>query len=663
MMMRQKKRLILGVLLSIIVGNTILMLFIVALLDKQASDQLRMLRVDKENAIIKELKGRVESAHSLIRHFAKTHKDQQVAQQKSMDAVASIHFGQNNYIWIHRLNPNKKESAEILVHPDKSLENQKHTNLIDLDIISSIYYQGKVYNKSDSEVSHIRPTNIFEKFNNKCLREGKGVVAYYWPNLLEDQTGTVGFLKISYVKYFSDWRWVIGAGSYADHIDKLISTKTNRVNNYKKYIFKQSILIMSFVSGLILIFVFIQIKSSLRSQKKAENALLEAKVAAEKSNNAKNEFLANISHEIRTPMNCIMGMTSLLLNTELQASQRKYLEMTKTSTNRLLLVINEILDFSRIEKGNVALAKTIFKIHDVLNELLIIMEVEAQTKGLQLYISISPDVPETLSGDVDRLQQILINILGNAIKFTEHGSVKIKVSLQQLIPPSSARLYFQVIDTGIGIPSSKHKTIFQSFSQVDTSYSRKQSGTGLGLAVSTILVKLLGGKIGVTSCPGKGSTFWFSAEFTLVENVEVCHQKTSPSPSLPVTSLDNLFKDKKILVADDEVLNRVLVRTLLEEKKIHVTEAANGIEVLKIIEKNSFDLILMDIQMPELDGIATTKQIRTYETTEGKYTPILALTAHALETDKQKCLNGGMDDYISKPIDMEIFFTTMANHL
>lgn len=661
--MRHKKRLLLGVLLSIIVGNTTLIFFIVAMMDKQASDQLRLLRDDKENAIIKELQGRVESAHAILRHFSETYEDQEDARRKSMDALASMRFGLNNYFWIHEVDPKRKNSGRFLVHPGKKFYNKRFTDLIDLNTVSSLYHQGKIYDKDDPEVAHIHPTNLFEKFNTTCLLEGEGVVAYYWPKIYQEKTSSAGFLKLSYVKYFPKWQWVVGAGSYADHIDQLVSIETRRVESYKKTIIKQSIVIMALVSCLILIFVFIQINASLRTQMRAEKALFSAKEAAEKSNTAKSEFLANISHEIRTPMNSIMGMTTLLLKSNLDSNQRKYLEMTKASTDRLLLVINDILDFSRIEKGKFTVKETVFRIHDVIDELLITMEVHARAKNLELRASISPKVPEVLKGDVDRLHQVLVNILGNAIKFTEHGSVEIEITYLTSQDPSRCSLHFQVTDTGIGIPEDKHTSIFHSFSQVDTSYSRKHGGTGLGLAVSKNIVQMLGGDIGVDSTPGKGSAFWFTANFSWVKEDLSYNGERAPTARLPAMYSDVCFKDKKVLVADDELLNRVLARTLLEEKKIQVKEACDGIEVLKMVENETFDLILMDIQMPELDGITATSRIRSFEKNTDRHTPILALTAHALESDKQKCLDCGMDDYISKPIDMDNLYTTIARHL
>ncbi len=662
-MLQYEKKLILGVLFSIILGNIILMLFISALLENQASNQLHLLRADKESEIINELRGRVESANSIAHHFSATYSNKAEAQQKSMAAISALRFGQDNYIWVHRLDPKKENSAFMLVHPAKNLVARDLSGLIDLEIISTIYHNGRVYNKAAPEVSHIYPTDIFKEFNKKCLLNGKGIVPYYWPKIIDGETTKTGFYKLSYVHYFPDWQWVIGAGAYADHIDQLVAIEAAKIQGYSNTIFNQSVIVITCVSFFILLFVLIQLKISFSAQKKAEKALVEARDAAEQSNNTKSEFLANMSHEIRTPMNSIIGMTGLILDTTLKSQQRKYLVMIQKSADQLLQVVNDILDFSKIEKGDLVLVNEMFNLHETIDELTTSLMLPAQEKSITLSHTISPDVPQHIMGDVNRLLQILLNLLGNAIKFTKGGSVELKITTQKQSDPDKVSLFFQIKDTGIGIPQAKQVTIFESFSQADTSHSRKFGGTGLGLAISVQLIKMMGGRIGLKSKTGAGSTFWFTAGFGKKDSTvkQAAHTKKSLREDKITATYD--FNGTKALVADDELFNRVLAQTLLEEKGMQVMAVNNGFEALQAVAGDPYDLILMDIQMPELDGLEAAKQIRLLEKQQGGQTPIIALTAHALEEDRQKCLNAGMDDYISKPIDVEKLFVIISKHI
>ena len=367
-------------------------------------------------------------------------------------------------------------------------------------------------------------------------------------------------------------------------------------------------------------------------------SLLLSKEAAESATRAKSEFLANMSHELRTPMNGILGLAELLGEAPLDSEQKECVQALTTSASSLLAILNDILDFSKIEAGELKLEYQPFsvkdciaRVHDFLNPLTL-------AKGLFLNTEVSQTLPEFCLGDANRLQQILLNLVGNAIKFTHHGGVTLRVLADQ------EKLRFEVIDTGIGIPSEYQETIFHKFTQGDNTTTRKYGGTGLGLSISRQLVNMMGGTIGVASEPAQGSMFWF--ECPLVETVAALpqEQKHQPIASLPI-------EDARILMVEDHPINQMLLLKLLAKLGVkHVHKAENGREALEALKRNSYTLTLMDCQMPELDGYEATRLIREGETTE--HLPIIAMTANAMVGDREKCLKAGMDDYISKPIDL-----------
>ncbi len=396
-------------------------------------------------------------------------------------------------------------------------------------------------------------------------------------------------------------------------------------------------------------------------RERAEAELKIAKQAADDANQAKGDFLAYTSHEIRTPLTAVIGFSDALLASRQDATQQDYSRRIKGASMRLLTLINDLLDLSKIEAGKLNIEFADFEMRQTVDEVVHEQAVKAREKQVTLDLSVDSDVPDALAGDSLRLRQILLNLIGNAIKFTPaDGKVSTRVRLIGTVA-GVPRLAFSVTDTGIGIPADKLASMFQRYAQADASTARKYGGTGLGLSICKSLVELMNGKIGVRSEAGKGSEFWFELPFKVSAAADLAANFDTPL-SMPAVAPGPPFKGMRVLVAEDNENNQMLIELLLNRQGVETVIVGDGVEAVENLRHHEYDLVFMDLEMPVMGGIEAVAAIREHEKPRGRHTMIAALSAHAPEQERDHCIAAGMDDYMMKPIDVKVLHALLRKY-
>jgi len=389
------------------------------------------------------------------------------------------------------------------------------------------------------------------------------------------------------------------------------------------------------------------LKDEIQHGKKIEAELKEARDNAEKMSQAKGEFLANMSHEIRTPMNGVIGTLQLLEDTQLNEEQKEFVETAHKSADALLAILNDILDLSKIEAGKLSFENIAFDLSQIIRDIVILHSLKAEQQGIALLQQIDEELPARIIGDPTRLRQVIVNLVSNAMKFTKQGEVKIIVDVLDK-DDDEAQLKVTVSDTGIGIPLQAQNTLFNAFTQADGSTTRKYGGTGLGLAIVSQLVEMMEGSLGLDSVEGEGASFWFTASFAYddeAQQLDSDQQQDVESGRL----------EAKILLAEDNPINQMVAQKMLEKLGLKADVTNNGAEAVKVLSETAYDLVLMDCQMPEMDGFDATREIRKQgiKALNDKPLPVIAMTANVMSGDRERCLEVGMDDYIGKPVQLD----------
>jgi signal transduction histidine kinase/ActR/RegA family two-component response regulator len=399
------------------------------------------------------------------------------------------------------------------------------------------------------------------------------------------------------------------------------------------------------------------LKDEIQHGKQIEAELKEARDRAEKMSKAKGEFLANMSHEIRTPMNGVIGTLQLLEDTELSQDQHEFVNTAHKSADALLAILNDILDLSKIEAGKLSFENIPFDFRQIIKDIVVLHSLKSEQQGVSLKQEIDESLPDTLIGDPTRLRQVIVNLVSNALKFTRQGEVKISVEVLQS-NNESVDVKVTVSDSGIGIAQTALDTLFNAFTQADGSTTRKYGGTGLGLAIVSQLVEMMDGSLGVESEEGEGSSFWFIANYPCTDEACVSAEKTAKQSG-------KVMLNAKVLLVEDNPINQMVAQKMLEKFGLKATLADNGVEALKLLKEQIFDLVLMDCQMPEMDGFDATREIRKLDikTLYEKRLPVVAMTANVMSGDRERCLEVGMDDYIGKPVQRDQLETVLRKWL